>query len=270
MARKSLSFALPWQRNTEPVGAAATDLLRWLGKELGCTITPRVAIAYEDIFPRFEQGDVDFAWLPPIAFLRLRARKLVRTLLVNERRGFHSIIAVRSNSKHDSVDHLQGARAAWIDPYSTTGYVLPILDLRSRGIDPRKTFGEERFVGSHDAAARAVCEGRSDLLGTFGEYEGDRLVRAGFSGIGQPSDWRVLLRARECPSDVLAVRASLDEETCAAARKALTGALADEQRAKLVEAVFHTTRFGETEDDRYTSLEQWIERARADGLLLHL
>lgn len=275
MGRKSLSFALTWQRNTEPVGAAATDLLRWLGKEIGCTLTPRVAIAYEDIFGRFERGEVDFAWLPPIAFLRLRARKLARTLFVNQRHGaraYHAVVATRADSHFTALDKLQGARVAWIDPYSTTGYVLPLLGLVERGVDPRKTFGEERFVGSHDAAARAVYDCRSDLLGTFAEYEGDKLVRAGFSGAGALDDWRVLLRAGESPSDVLAAHTSLDEEVCTAIKEALARAFDDPERRKLVQAVFHVDRFAEVDDDeaRYTSLEELIRTAQSQGLLGHL
>ena len=273
MGPKPLTFALTWQRNTAPVGAEATELLRWLGKEVGHPIVPRVAIAYEDIFARFERGDVDLAWLPPIAFLRLSARKLARTLVVNQRHGdraYHAIVAVKQGSRHDAVDRLQGARAAWIDPYSTTGYVLPLLDLVERGIDPRKTFGEERFVGSHDAAARAVWGGRSDLLGTFAEYEGDRIVRAGFSTVGEPSDWRVLVRARESPSDVLAASTSLDEELCGAVRAALLRAVQDPERGKLVRAVFHVDRFADADDQRYRELAQLIETAKENGLLLHL
>ena len=275
MGRKPLSFALTWQRNTEPVGAAATDLLRWLGKEIGCTLTPRVAIAYEDLLARFERGDVDLAWLPPIAFLRLRARKLVRTLFVNQRHGtraYHAVVATRADSRFTTIDKLQGARVAWIDPYSTTGYVLPLLGLVERGVDPRKTFGEERFVGSHDAAARAVFDRRSDLLGTFAEYEGDRLVRAGFSGTGALEDWRVLLRAGESPSDVLAAHASLDEETCASVKAALVRGFDDVERRKLIQDVFHVDRFveGKEDDARYASLEELIRTAQAKGLLSHL
>src|SRR4051812_34400680 len=181
MSRKELAFALTWQRNTEPVGAAVTDLLRWLSVRVGRTIVPRVAIAYDELNPMFEKGEVDLGWLPPLSFLRLRQKGLARTLLVNQRHGtqaFNAVLAVRSGSRHYSLDRLQGARAAWVDPYSASGYVLSRVELAGRGIDPRTTFGEERFLGSHDAAARAVLEGRSDIVGTFAVYEGDRIVRA--------------------------------------------------------------------------------------------
>jgi len=273
MARKELTFALTWQRNTEPVGAAANDLLRWLGNEIGRPIVPRVALSYDELSPLFEREEVDFAWLPPIAFLRLRSKNLVRTLYVNERHGaraFHAILAVRSGSQHYSLDRLRGARAAWIDPQSTTGYILPRIDMAARGFDPTATFSEERFLGSHDAAARAVLEGRSDVVGTFAEYEGERLARAGFSTTGSASDWRVVLRGRESPSDVLASRATLEPDLSTAVKTALARALAAPETAKLVRDVLHVDAFGDADDARYASLADAVESARREGLLPHL
>jgi len=273
MGRKELAFALTWQRNTEPVGTAVTDLLRFLGAKLSRTIIPRVAIAYDELNPMFERCDVDFGWLPPLSFLQLRQKKLARTLLVNQRHGaqaFHAVLAVRSGSRHYSLDRLQGARAAWVDPYSTSGYVLARIDLAARGIDPRTTFGEERFLGSHDAAAKAVLEGRSDIVGTFAIYEGDRIVRAGFSSQGSPSDWRIVLRGREVPSDVLAAHTQTDEELATTLAAALRAALGDDSTAKLVRDVLHVGEFGDADESRYATLEATIESARRDGLLPYL
>ena len=61
MGRRELSFALTWQRNTEPVGAAVSELLRWLGTEIGRPVLPRVALSYDELLPMFQRGDVDSA-----------------------------------------------------------------------------------------------------------------------------------------------------------------------------------------------------------------
>ena len=273
MRRKELQFALTWQRNAEPVGAAVSDFLRWLGNAVGRPVLPKVALSYDEIVPLFERGAVDIGWLPPLSFLQLRSRKLVRSLLVNQRHGaraFHAILAVRSGSRHYSLDRMRGARAAWVDPHSATGYALARMDLAAHGIDPGSTFGEERFFGSHDAAARAVLEGRSDVLGTFAEYEGDRIARAGFTSQGSASDWRVVLRGRECPSDVLATHASLDDATRDALKSALTSALASPREGALLRDVLHVEAFGEADDARYAALADAVETARRTGVLPHL
>ena len=271
MARKDLVFALTWQRNTEPVGAAVTELLRWLGREVGRTIVPRVALSYEEIFPLFQRNAVDFAWLPPLSYLRLRHDDLARTLCVNKRlAAYHGVLAVRANGRYQSLDKLQGARVAWVDPHSTTGYILARLDLIARGVDPKTTLGEERFYGSHDAAARAVFDGRSDLLGTFAEFDGQDLVRAGFSSLGEPADWRILLRGSESPPDVLAVHTSVDADLAAAVKRALFSAAENEASRARVRDAFHVGGFAEPDESRYAAFEATVEEARRRGLLPHL
>ena len=256
-----LSFALTWQRNAQPIGEAASKLLRWVSGRVGRTIVPHVALSYEELLPSFEKEQVDFAWLPPIVFLKLREKALARTLLVNQRHGnstFCAVLAVHSSSRHYALDRLRGARAAWVDPHSATGYVLQRMDLAARRIDPRTTFSEDRFLGSHDAAARAVYEGRSDVLGTFALYEGDRVVRAGFSSQGSPTEWRVVLRGRDAPSDVLAVHAKVDPALTQAVRDALLAAPADPEASPLLREAFHVDEFGEADDARYAALAEAI------------
>ncbi len=271
MARKDLVFALTWQRNTEPVGTAMTELLRWLAREVGRTIVPRVALSYEEIFPLFERSAVDFAWLPPLSYLKLHADGLARTLCVNKRRAaYHAVLAVRANSRHVGIDNLQGARVAWVDPHSTTGYILARLDLIARGVDPKATLGEERFYGSHDAAARAVYDGRSDLLGTFAEFEGGELVRAGFSALGAPQDWRILLRGSESPPDVLAVHTAVDAELADKVKRALFATVENEQGRARVRDAFHVEAFAEPDESRYIAFAATVEEARRRGLLPHL
>ena len=273
MGRRELSFALTWQRNTEPVGAAVSELLRWLGTEIGRPVLPRVALSYDELLPMFQRGDVDFGWLPPLTFLELREKKLARTLLSNRRnarRAFHAILAVRSGSRHDSVDRLRGARVAWVDPHSTTGYVLARLDLVARGVDPGATFGEERFYGSHDAAARAVFEGRSDVVGTFAEYDGERIARAGFSTQGSGADWRVIFRGRASPSDALVAHPSADPAICASVQSALVRALETPKTAPFVRDVLHVDEFRVGEDERYDELADAIAAARKGGHFPHL
>ncbi len=271
MARKDLVFALTWQRNTEPIGAAMTELLRWLGNEIGRTIVPRVALSYEEIFPLFERNAVDFAWLPPLSYLRLRSDNLAKTLCVNARHAaYHAILATRMSARQSALDKLQGARVAWVDPHSTTGYILGRLDLVARGINPKTTLGEERFYGSHDAAARAVFEGRSDVLGTFAEYEEGHVVRAGFSAFGKTTDWRVLLRGSESPPDVLAVHTAVDKDLGDALKNALFKAIEDDQARSRVRDAFHVERFEAADESRYAAFSATVEEARRRGLLPHL
>jgi phosphate/phosphite/phosphonate ABC transporter binding protein len=271
--RKDLVFALTWQRNTEPIGPRMAALTRWLGTRLECNVVPRCALSYEELVPMFDSGHVDIAWLPPIVHRHLDRAKLARSLLVNERAGhtgFSSVLIGRKGSQHDAVDKLQGARAAWVDPWSASGYVLPRVALAERSINPQTTFLEERFFGSRDAALRAVADGRFDVTATFAYFEGDKMVRCGWDEIPDAaSKFGVILRAGDIPSDCIATVRTMSDELRERVAAAFEAALTDPGASELLRSTLNVEQFrrGEPKDEE---LSASLTRARETGLLPHL
>ncbi len=268
MGRSDLVFALTWQRNTEPVGVRVTELLRWLSARVGRRVQPRVALSYEELLPMFRQGEVDVAWLPPVVHLRLRREGLARTLLVNDRHdagSFRAVLAIPRHAHREGLGSLQSTRVAWVDPWSASGYVLPRMALAAHGVDPAATFLEERFLGSHDAALRAVADGRFDVAATFAIRDaGGGLVRAGWSGI-EGADFEILHDAGDVPSDVLAVRSDMPQDTADALARHLTEAIADPEGGALLRETLRATRFTR-EEPRYAALERELDEAVRRGL----
>jgi len=229
---KDLVFALTWQKTREPVEARFARLTRWLGARLGCKVTPKVALSYEELTDAVRRGAVDVAWLPPIARLYLERERAVRTLLVSSRQGgaaSSSVLLCRRDASIQSIDQMQGARAAWVDPWSASGYVMPRVFLFDRGIDPRTTFLEERFRGSHDAAVRAVADELSDITATFARLdERGAIVAGGWRAVPDgESILRVLAVVGEVPADGIAAKSSLDVEVCDRVAEALQAAVVD-------------------------------------------
>ena len=110
-------------------------------------------------------------------------------------------------SPHD----LEGARAAWVDRQSVSGYLLIRAHLRSLGIMPERAFTSDRFFGSHEAVVRAVVDGSADVGATFihlderpGRRE-PRILRAGWGD----AKVRVIAHAGPIPSDVVAASTRL-------------------------------------------------------------
>lgn len=268
VGKADLVFALTWQRNSEPVGARVNELLRWLSARLGRRIEPRVALSYEELLPMFRQGEVDVAWLPPVVYLRLRREGLARTLLVNDRHdaaSYRAVLAVPRGSRRAGLADLQSTRIAWVDPWSASGYVLPRMALAAQGMDLAATFLEERFLGSHDAALRAVMDDRFEVAATFAlRGPSGELVRAGWSAI-EGASFDVLLDAGEVPSDVLAVRADMPAETAEALTRHLTAGIADPEGGALLRETLRATRFAR-EEPRYAALERELDDAVRRGL----
>ncbi len=230
------------------------------------------ATSYEDLAHAMVRGEVDFAWLPPLAFVALERRGAVVALASAQRGGdtaFHSAIIVAKTSAYQKPEDLAGARAAWVDRYSASGYVVPRVGLSAMGVDPRTAFTEQRFCHSHEAVVRAVAAGRADFGATYaGVGPGGEITRGAWLDVkGADSAVRVLVRFGAIPGDVVAARSEL----AAGRRESLTSAFLalsrdPEQRVLLGEA-FGVDGFRTWVSAGYDALRRLAEQASKRGLL---
>ena len=66
-----------------------------------------------------------------------------------------------------SFADLKGKTFCWVDPNSTSGYVMPRIVLKANGIDPDVDFASTVNAGSHDNVAIAVYNGDCDAGATY-------------------------------------------------------------------------------------------------------
>jgi phosphonate transport system substrate-binding protein len=55
----------------------------------------------------------------------------------------------------------------WVDPNSTSGYIIPRIMLAANGVDPDKDFAQTVEAGSHDQVIIAVYNGDCDAGASF-------------------------------------------------------------------------------------------------------
>jgi phosphonate transport system substrate-binding protein len=127
------------------------------------------------------------------------------------------------------VGDLRGARVAWVDRESASGYVVLRSALARAGVRLTQAFAHEEFVRSHGAVARAVVEGRVDVGATCAQDEGGavRFARSPYAadeGLAG-SDLRVVFEAGPIPSDLFAVRRDVAPRARAAVESALLHAM---------------------------------------------
>lgn len=194
-------------------------LMRFIGERAGITLVRRHVGSYDELVRLLRSGALDVAWLPPIPFARLEAEAVVRSLVCAERGGSEAYVAVlfaRADSALFALSDIRGKRVGWVDPLSTTGYVIPRMRLSVRFPEGAQIFDKETFFGSHAAVIRAVLDGAVDVGASYGGFsERGELVRGAFSDFGaQAADLRVVDAFGAIPSDVIAIHStiSVDEE----------------------------------------------------------
>lgn len=184
-----------------------------LGAHLGMEITLLRHRAHAELVEALGAGEIDVAWLSPVAFARAlqagAARGLARVAIDDADDYACVIVGHRERAPRLERFALTGTRAAWVDPWSAAGYAVPRALLRDAGLEPEQSFLEQRFTRSYDAALAALREGSADVAGMYAYLDREGAV-ASHGATGEPS--LVVLAASEpIPPDVVAARADLDE-----------------------------------------------------------
>ena len=242
-----------------------------LGALAGMEIAVLEAKSYDDLARSIQGREIDFAWLPPIPFFALERRDAVVPLVSNLRDGgatYNSVVVVHASSLAYAPGDLVGQRAAWVDPRSAAGYVLPRIELAEEGVDLR-AFAAEKFFGSHDAVAAAVLEKRADFGATYAGFDSEgALLRGPWMDLPNGEEGvRVLAAFGTIPGDCIAARADI----IASVREKLVGALVrvshDKSNRLLVRDVFGVDEFKRWSAGSYDGLREATMTAAKKGLL---
>ena len=243
-----------------------------LGKLAKAELAVYDATSYEDLAHAIVRGDVDFAWLPPLTFVALERRNAVVPLVSAQRQGdtaFHSAIIVAKTSDFHEPEDLAGARAAWVDRYSASGYVVPRVGLAAVGVDPRVAFAEERFWHSHEAVVRAVVAGRADFGATYaGVGPSAEITRGPWMDVhGADDAIRVLVSFGAIPGDVVAATSDLPAPKRDALTRALLALSREPEHRLLLGDAFGVDEFRRWVSAGYDALRRLAEDASKRGLL---
>ncbi|MCC6897941.1 MAG: PhnD/SsuA/transferrin family substrate-binding protein [Polyangiaceae bacterium] len=201
----------------------------------GCALPtePRDFDDYPSLLEAMASGDLDLAWLPPIVAMRAAAAGRALPIALPVRRGvssFHSALFTVVGSPVQRPPDLNGARVAWVDRQSASGYLLIRAALRAQGVRLDQAFAEEHFFGSHEAVVRAVLDGTADVGATFLHHDatGSGVWRAGWGD----ASVHIVARVGPIPSDVIAAGIHVPVSELRTVQRALT----DGAHAELVAA----------------------------------
>ena len=247
------------------------DLLALVGAKAGAEIAATPLPSYDRVTQLMHHGEIDLAWLSPIPFIALLRTGAIEPLASPQRGGthYHGAIIVRADAEVGDLAMLAGKRAAWVDRYSAAGFVVPRIELAKAGLDVKKAFGSQEFLGSHAAVARAVAGGAADFGATFVR------LAPNFAVVGGP--WqddpelerrlRIFATFGEIPPDVIAARKSIDAGVRDRVRAALLGLVKEPRGRELVAAVFGAEGLFVPNTANYESLRESAAGAAENELL---
>ncbi len=138
---------------------------------------------YNGVIQGLLGGTIDMAWLGASAYAAtfLQDPEAVEPVLVKVNIdgsiGYHSIGFARKDSGVTSLDDMEGKTFGFGDPNSTSGYLIPSIEIPQYkdGItmESGEYFGEVKFTGGHEQTIVAVANGDIDGGVTWADGQGN-------------------------------------------------------------------------------------------------
>ncbi|MDA0219578.1 MAG: phosphonate ABC transporter substrate-binding protein [Proteobacteria bacterium] len=182
---------------------------------------------YNGVIQGLLGGTLDLAWLGASGYaaVYLEDPDVVEPIMVKTNLdgsyGYYSIGFARADSGITSLDDMEGKVFAFGDPNSTSGYLIPSIEIPQGGysMETGAYFGEVRFVGGHEQTIVAVANGDVDAGVTWADGMGDwadgynsgALRKASDAGIVDMNDLVEIWRSEPIPEGPIVLRSTLPE-----------------------------------------------------------
>src|SRR6476469_1431389 len=137
-------------------------LKTYLEQKLGRPVNLIIPTSYNATVEALGNGSLDFAYLGGLTYIKAHARYSVVPLVQRSSDlQFRSYFITSANSSIHSLGDLKGKTFAFGDINSTSGHLMPYLEMRQAGVDPNTSL-KYRYTGSHPATDKAVESGAVD------------------------------------------------------------------------------------------------------------
>ncbi|HSD90376.1 MAG TPA: serine/threonine-protein kinase [Kofleriaceae bacterium] len=263
--QKPIRFGLSPALGVDAARSQGERVATWLKKRFDRDVRPVVVGDYQALVDAIAEGEVDFAWMPPVSFVRAADRG-VGVVALAQRYGrptYESAIIVRADSPLVELADLRGKSIAFGDRESASGYLFA-ADLIGRELGPLdQVLGEQHFQGSHKAVTDSVRRKWVDAGVTYAVRDAEgRIVNSGWLDLGAPSDvpLRVLAMTEPIPCDAIAHRPGLAQGLVDRLGKVLVEIDDDAEGRVILTEVFHTTGMMRADLRIYDAVREAMQR----------
>jgi phosphonate transport system substrate-binding protein len=235
----------------------------YLKKDLAMEVSVELPVSYIAVVEAFGSKRADVAIINTFGYILANEKYAVEARLKLMNRGrdeyYGQIIARADGPK--SIAELKGKKFAFVDPASTSGYLLPLRLFKQEKIEIK----EHIFAGRHDSVVTAVYQGQVDAGATFYTIPDDD---------GTPKDARMLIKTQypdvfekikilkltgPIPNDPVAFRKDLPEELKKKITDSLVKYIKTVDGAKTMYNLYHITSFKEAGDKDYDKVRGYLK-----------
>jgi len=243
----------------------------YTAEALGVDVKLFAPADYNGVIQGLLGGTIDMAWLGASAYAAtfLQDPEAVEPVLVKVNLdgsiGYHSIGFARKDSGITSLEDMQGKVFGFGDPNSTSGYLIPSIEIpqaTGASMESGDYFGEVAFTGGHEQTIVAVNNGDIDAGVTWADgqgawedgYNSGALRKAVDAGLVDMNDLVEIWKSKVIPEGPIVLRKALPEDVKATMTELVDGLHERDVDCAYAVAAGETLGFQPVTHDTYISV----------------
>jgi phosphonate transport system substrate-binding protein len=249
----------------ERVASGAGAVADLIEQETGLIIETNVATEYAGVIEAMCSDPVEahMGSLATFAYVLASKKGCAEAALVSVRYGsatYNGQIIVRADSGITDLSQLAGKTFCRPDPLSTSGWIIPSLDLAAAGVDPDTGLAEVVDAGSHDAVVSAVYNGDCDAGATY--VDARSTIEEDNPDVKEVVS--VIHTSVDIPNDGLQFASAVPEDLRNQIVDALLKIAETEEGQEALDTAYQWTALEEQGDEFYDPFRQLLDAAGVD------
>jgi phosphonate transport system substrate-binding protein len=246
--------------DTQEIIASGDQLAEMMSEKTGLVVKAEVGTDFAATREAMGAGKAHIGWLNTFNYVLASEKYDVDVGLVTVRFGSNSYkgqINVRADSGIESLDDLKGKVMCWVDPNSTSGYIIPRIMLQANGIDPDADFSQTIEAGSHNNVVTQVYNGDCDAGATYADARSS--IEEDVPDVKEQVV--VLAETTDIPNDSVSFIKDMPAETRESLVNALLEIAASEEGQAALEGLYSIAGLEAADDSFYDGFRADLSKA---------
>lgn len=249
---QKLVIALKPDKNPDQMMQERASLEKYLSEKLGRPVQVIIPLSAAVINEGFANGTIDIGYLSATDLINAKEAELLLVGEIGGKTTYKSYWLALKEKPYQSVEDLRGKPIAFASKTSTSGFIIPLWDLRRRNLvsekaDPEEFFGKGNvFYGTgYVSAVERVLNGEAEAAAvSYYVLDEDKHLSA-----EQRARLKKVTEQGDVPTHIIAVRKSLSEAEKTNLKKAVL--TLNESGNEILRDKLFTSKLVETDQEKH-------------------
>lgn len=249
--------------DTEEIIASGDEIAKMITDKTGLVVQANVGTDFAAVREAMGAGKAHIGWLNTFNYVLANEKYGVDAALVTVRFGtnfYAGQIVIRADSGITSLADLKGKTMCWVDPNSTSGYIIPSIMLKANGIDPETDFAKTVEAGSHNNVVAAVYNGDCDAGACYSDARSS--IEEDYPDVKDVVS--ILATTTEIPNDNVAFAKNVPQDIRDQITQALLDISASEEGQAALNSLYSIDGLEKTSDSFYDGFRADLSAAGMD------